>query len=302
MKPMLASDYVKEKVRFPIIAQPKIDGVRGWNPYGNMVGRSLKPHGNLHTAKMFSDPSFKGLDGELAAESEVHPRLCSLTSSATSTIGGEPFLLWHCFDYVTERTIAMPYEERYAALINVVNTLGGHLRIVPSYSCKDMVQLEAVDEQFLILGFEGTIIRDPKGLHKQGRSTVREGGLLRIKHFIEEEAIVIGLTEGNRNDNEAQINELGRQFRTSHQENKIPNGMLGSMQCRILKTTELFKAGDEITVSPGVMTKEEKIYYWENQNLLINQIIKFKHFAHGVKDKPRFPNFQSIRGKNDIGI
>lgn len=302
MRPMLASDYVKEKVRFPVIAQPKIDGVRAWNPYGNLVARSLKPHGNQHTKNMFSHDIFKGLDGELAAEAETHPRLCSLTTSATSTIGGQPFLLWHCFDYVTERTIALPYEERYAALIHVVNNIGGHLRIVPCYTCTDMQQLEELDASFLINGYEGTILRDPKGLHKQGRSTVREGGLLRIKHFIEEEAIVIGLTEGNRNDNEAQINELGRQFRTSHQDNKVPNGMLGSMQCRILKTTELFKAGDEITVSPGVMTEQEKIYYWGHREELLGKTIKYKHFPKGVKDKPRFPNFQSIRGKNDIGI
>lgn len=302
MRPMLASDWVKEKVRFPVIAQPKIDGVRGWNPNGKMLGRSLKPHANRHTTQMFSHDIFKGLDGELAAESETHPRLCSLTTSATSTIGGTPFLLWHCFDYINERTIKLPYEERYNALIHVVNNIGGHLRVIPSYTCDNMDQLEELDEMLLSYGYEGTIIRDPKGLHKQGRSTVREGGLLRIKHFIEEEALVIGLTEGNRNDNEAQINELGKQFRSSHQENKIPNGMLGSMQCRILKTTEFFTTGDEITVSPGVMTTEEKIWYWNHPEELINHVIKFKHFPKGVKDKPRFPNFTSLRGKNDIGI
>lgn len=301
MKPMLCSNYDESKLRFPLFAQPKIDGVRGWNPDGNMVGRSLKSFKNKHATQFFSRSEFAGLDGELAAADERDPMLCTKTSSALTTIEGTPFLLWHCFDYVTEHTIAMPYSERYKRLQDVVNNLGGHLRYVPSRYCYNLEELLMWDDTFLYDGYEGTIIRDPNGMHKQGRSTVREGGLLRIKRFTEEEATVVGITEGNRNDNVALINELGKTYRTSHQENKVPNGQVGNLQCTILKDSDLFKAGDLITVSPGNMTEAECKYYFENPRAIIGQVIKFKHFAKGVKDKPRFPTFQCIRAAEDIG-
>jgi DNA ligase-1 len=302
---MLASNYKPEKLRFPLGAQPKIDGVRGLNMDGTLRGRSKKCHANIYTTAIFSKPEYVGLDGELAAQEETHPKLCRLTSSAMSRIDGVPFVLWHVFDLITAQTLTLPYEQRYAWLKGYVQLMNeaqkcGRLRVVPMQICNNLQELEHRHQVWLDMGYEGTIIRDLNGMHKQGRSTVREMGLLRIKDFIEEEFIITGITEGNRNDNVAQVNENGKTFRTSHQENKVPNGQVGSIQGTILKDSDLFKSGQPITVSTGTLTEAECIYYFQNPHLLINQIGKFRHFPKGVKDKPRFPQFQSIRSKEDM--
>lgn len=303
MKAMLASDYEESKLRFPLIAQPKIDGVRALNMDGTLLGRSGKKHANRYVTRLFSSDVLKGFDGEMAAASEVHPSLCRLTSSAMSSIFGEPFTQWWLFDYVTPQTIGMDYYQRLDMLYQRVQMLRDslgtepcvqRLMLIPFVLCKDMETLLKWDTQWLDEGYEGTIIRDPSGKHKQGRSTVREGGLLRIKRFIEEEAVVTGLVEGLRNENEAQINELGLQFRTTHQENMVPNGQVGT----ILATN--VKDGKPITVSPGKMPVDERVRYWQNQHLLLGQTIKYKHFPKGVKDKPRFPTFQTIRMPSDM--
>ena len=52
MKAMLATDYEEAKLRFPVLAQPKIDGVRGVNFFGTLTGRSLKQHRNKYTTKV----------------------------------------------------------------------------------------------------------------------------------------------------------------------------------------------------------------------------------------------------------
>lgn len=311
-KAMLASNYNEEKLVFPLGAQPKIDGVRGLNMDGNLTGRSLKSFKNKYSTDFFSIPDFIGLDGEFGAHKETHPRLCSLTTSALSTIEGSPWLMWHVFDYVTEETKDLPYKERYSLLnehvikMRALQTFGrvsspwNHIEVVPMFICDNMDKLSELDSLWLSLGYEGTIIRNLNAPHKAGRSTVREGGLLRIKRFVEEEAIVIKINEGEQNNNEAQINELGRQFRSSHQENKTANGQVGSLECIILKDSELFKAGQQITVSKGTMTEEEAIDYFRNPHKILNQTIKFKHFPKGVKDKPRFPIFQSIRVLEDM--
>jgi DNA ligase-1 len=62
----------------------------------------------------------------------------------------------------------------------------------------------------------------------------------------------------------------------------------------------LFTKGQIITVNAGCMTHAERIVYWENPDKILGAVIKFKFFPKGIKDKPRFPNFQAIRGKADI--
>jgi DNA ligase-1 len=305
MKPMLASDADETKLRFPVGVQPKIDGVRAHCPNGKLLARSCKPHRNKYTTAFYSTPEHTGLDGEMAANLETHPALCRLTSSALSTIQGEPFTLWWCFDLLNEATIGRNYAERHRYLEMYVDNaqaqnLCGHVRVVPMTIVNNIWELLACEDKWLEEGYEGIIIRDLDGTHKQGRSTVREMGLLRIKRFIEEEALVLGVTEGEHNNNIAQVNEVGRQFRSSHQENKTPNGMVGTLQCSILNDSALFKKGDPINVARGQMDDDEAKMFFENKELIVGEIIKFKHFPKGVKDKPRFGNYVCIRSKEDM--
>lgn len=302
MKPMLASNWDEDKVQFPVIAQPKIDGVRGLNINGKFGGRSLKPFKNLHSQKVFSHPLFSNFDGELACGQSYSPTLCRDTTSALNTIEGTPYIDWWVFDILDRPDLA--YEDRHKLLLQRVHNLrmdpktfsqvGARIHVVPSLTVYDMDKLLEYEQQCLQAGYEGLILRSPSGLHKQGRSTVKEGGLLRIKRFEDAEALVTGITEGNRNDNEAQTNELGRTFRTSHQENKVPNGMVGNLICKDLTT------GDSIVVSAGKLSHDERVYYFQNQNEMIGKIIKYQHFVHGKKDKPRFPTFQSFRMVEDL--
>lgn len=314
MNPMLASDWEQGKVRFPVMGQPKIDGVRGKNSHGGLTGRSLKLFKNRYTTDFYSHDFFKGFDGELAAERETHPDLCRLTTSAVGTIEGTPFTLWWLFDYIHSGNMADPYVERYAQLIERVKQLqapltympwAGHLRIVPFKLITCMEELLAFDDENLDAGYEGTIIRDPLGKHKQGRSTVREGGLLRIKRFIESEAEVLEILEGETNQNEAQVNELGHQFRSSHQDNMVPNGLVGAMRCRAFvdvldRDRVVISKGQVFTVSAGNMPHDLRGYYFRNPQMLLGKAIKFKFFPKGIKDKPRFPTFVTIRDPADM--
>jgi DNA ligase 1 len=310
IKPMRAENWDPTKIKFPVWAEPKLDGVRGYNPHGTLLARTLKQHRNRYTTDFYSKPEYIGFDGELAAERETHPALCRITSSAVSTLEGTPYTLWHIFDYVTEETRRYPYCERYAIArdrIKLLQSQGmcGHLRIVPYKVANNLEELMAIHQEYVDAGYEGTCFYGPDVTHKEGKSSPRHNGVLRIKDFIEEEAIVLSITEGETNLNEAQTNELGRTFRSSHQENKIPNGMVGNLQCRLLKDVvycneTILTEGQLITVAPGTMTDVEKRAYYVNPKLIVGQIIKFKFFPKGIKDKPRFPQFQAIRSKEDM--
>jgi len=303
VKPHLASDWDPAKQKFPVVMLPKIDGVRGLNPSGQFLARSLKKHGNLYTSRFYSEPCLVGMDGELAAERWNHPDLCRLTTSAVSTHEGAPFTLWWIFDLVNEKTAEWTYLQRLEEAKATIERLQAdplqpecvrHLRIVPWVVVHNMEALEAQDAEWLEQGFEGSILRDPGGKHKNGRCTVREGAYLRIKRFIEEEAYVLGIIEGQQNCNEAQENELGRQFRSTHQENMVPNGMIGALQVRAIKD------GAEFVVGAGEMPHADRKKFFDNPELILGKIIKYKHFPKGVKDKPRFPTFKTFRDKADM--
>jgi len=64
-KPMLACDWFEEKIKFPCIIQPKVDGVHSVNRHGKLLGRSLKPHDNLFITQQYSKPEFHGFCGEM---------------------------------------------------------------------------------------------------------------------------------------------------------------------------------------------------------------------------------------------
>lgn len=313
IKAMRAANYNPAKIKFPVMAEPKIDGFRGLNMTGILTARTLKQFKNRHTTSVFSKPEYVGFDGELAAHQERHPDLCRITNSAVNSIEGQPFVLWHVFDYVTEETRRWPYHKRYdfmAARVREMqaNGLCGYLRVVPYTVCNNMDELMAAHAMHMEKGYEGTCFYGPDVTHKEGKSSPTHNGVLRIKDFVDTEAEVLAIVEGEENLNEAQINELGRTYRTSHQANKVPNGMVGCLVCRQIE--DVFDPLDDkkllipkdtiINVSPGKMTHEERLHYYAHPEKLIGQAVKHKFFPKGIKDKPRFSNFQMIRPPEDM--
>lgn len=296
MKPALASNYDPSNIQLPTFAQPKIDGVRGLNLDGNLVGRSLKAFKNKALTAKFSQLKYQGLDGELAFGEETSGSLCRDTTSAVNTITGPADgFVWHVFDYVTEETIKLPYHERYRLLVKKVEELDEDcIKLVPYFNLKSSAEVEEYDEENLAEGYEGTILRNPDSLYKEGRPGKKEQQLMRIKRFSDSEALVLAVVEGRTNLNEAVINELGRSERSSHAENQVPNGLVGSLTCKDLES------GMTITVSPGEMDHIERKFYFDNPQEIVGKTITYKSFKKGVKTLPRFPTFKNIRSAEDM--
>jgi DNA ligase-1 len=306
IKPHLACDYDPAKLQFPIAGMPKIDGVRALNLFGKLTGRSMKAHKNKHVTALFSKPEFVGFDGELAVAEETHPDLCRLTSSAVGRISGEPAVTWWIFDLLDDITSMLAYGERYRLAKEKVEALGlPYVKIVPMRVLTSLEDLEDFEAECLEAGFEGVILRDLAGMHKSGRATVKVGAYMRIKRFIEEEALVLSIEEAMENTNEAKVNELGRTERSSHQDNMVPKGMIGNLICSMMKDVYdgdklLFSQDQVVTVGPGAMPHVDRVALFQDQSKIVGQVIKFKFFPKGVKDKPRFPTFVTIRSAEDM--
>ena len=302
-KPMLSQDAIEDKIDFTngVIVQVKVDGCRLLHITGKATGRSLKQYKSKYTSNLFSDEKYAWLDGEAYAGTDMYAQdLCRKTTSALNRIEGEPFVSWMVFDYIAPDMLDMTYTERLAELertVGKMKRLGRYderISVVPWELVYDMESILRFEKKQLALGAEGIILRDPNGMYKNGRSTVKEGGLLRIKRFTSEEAICIGIKEGNTNNNVAKVNELGKTERSSHKENMAPNGEVGTIIAKSLEKGLTFDC------SPGNMTQAECKWYFEHQDKLVGKVFTFKHFLKGFKNTYRFPTFVSIRLEEDM--
>ena len=321
LKPHLAYDLEEGKVVYPVIAMPKIDGVRGLNFDGNIKGRSLKEFKNPFIAERFSHTTLLGVDGELALGKWTDPRLCSNTTGFVNrkkakdgkpTESGE--LVWWAFDYLSPKTVDMPYADRLKALLTShaegswQDAYG--VKIVPWCWVYSLTELLTFEEECLDQGFEGVIVRDPFGMHKSGRATVKSGAYLRIKRFIDFEGIIENVLEAKENQNDIKVNELGQTERSTHQENMVPKGMVGTVQLRALGDVVvggkvLIAKGQLIDVGAGNMPHSERTRAWEafvnkSEDCILGKIGKAKFFPKGQKDLPRFPTFVGLRSEEDM--
>lgn len=315
-KPQLAEDANLDIIQFPCWVQPKIDGVRAMNLKGTLTGRSLDPFKGLGITEFFSRPEFEGFDGEMiVGDDPASPdRLCSVTTGAMGRFKGVSEmedLHWWLFDYVTPYSVKFSYENRYDMLASrLLKLKHDRLHLVPYSVCDNRDQLDAKILWNLEQGYEGTITRNPHAVFKPGRATQKGQELWRVKPWADAEILVTGITEGNKNENEAKRNTLGRTERSSSAAGMVPNGMIGSIQGTLLEDfhdpnnggKKLFSKGLPCTIAPGAMTDAEAKHLFEHPDEIVNHIVKFQHMTHGVKDQPRFGGYLSHRLKEDMGM
>lgn len=296
-KSMQPNDVNLSKLRYSCLVSPKIDGVKLVRFNSVLTGRSFKQFRNRHLNQLFDKHEYEGFEGEVIVGTNPYADdLCRNTTSAVNSFEGEPVYTWMLFDYVTDETINLTYEQRRELLISklpmsyegVVNFEIVECSIV--YNEQELLEYEA--EQ-LELGAEGIIIRDTNSKYKQGRSSENSQECLRLKRFSDSEAIIIGFAEEMYNGNEATIDELGRTSRSSHQDNLVGKNTLGSLIVKDIRT------GVEFSIGSG-FDDDTRLTVWDKRDSYLGAVVKYKFFNKGIKNLPRFPTFLSWRSQVDM--
>lgn len=295
MKPMLAKDATERDICFPVIASPKLDGVRGLVIDGVLRSRKLKRFPNEHVQASFSKRMLDGLDGELIMGKPHAERVFSTTQSATSNVLGEPevcFYVFDCFDVQP----GLPYEQRLAVVerrVKRAQDTGIRIEMLDFKRCASLKDVLAYEERQLDLGYEGLILRSPTGPYKQGRSTVREGWMLKLKRFMDGEAEIIGMDEEMLNGNDLKRDALGHAKRSSAQAGLSGKGRMGALRVRDRKSKVEFSIGTGFSAA-------DRELFWKERRKVLGMVVKYKSFAIGVKDKPRFPVYLGMRPNHDL--
>jgi DNA ligase-1 len=290
--PMLATALPSiDKVKYPVLCTPKLDGIRCLIINGNAVSRKFKPIPNNYIRKKLKGLP-DNLDGELITYTNGVRDNFNIVSSKVMSEDGEPEFSYEVFDYV-DGNLTTTYKNRMQDLYILALPAWINVNKLIPITINNEQELLQYEEKCLNEGYEGIMLRIPEGPYKCGRSTPKEAYLLKLKRFEDSEAIIVGFEERMHNANEATKDAFGKTERSSHKDNLVPMNTLGALQVRDIKTNKEFKIG---TGFDDTMRK----LIWDNQEKYLNQIVTYKHQPSGSDELPRFPVFKGFRNKIDM--
>ena len=255
---MLAAKATLEDVKFPCLVSAKIDGIRCIiTPEGPMT-RNGKPIPNDYVRNILAKLPI-GLDGELVVGRPCAKDVFRVTSSAIRSKKGMPDFKFCVFDKIMEA----PYRTREQVVrenCHVANSY--HVSVIHQSYGDNIEKLRELEQCYLEAGYEGICTRSLDGKYKNGRSTLKEQGLLKIKYFVDDFTVITGVEKAVSETKQDQV---------------------GKFQC-------LFN-GIEFEIGMFEASEKQKIEMWENREKLLGKVIKFKYFPVGAYEAPRHAVF-----------
>lgn len=294
-KPMLAASIEDmSKLKYPLLASFKYDGIRAMAQDGKIVSRKLKLIPNKAVQEFYKDLP-EGIDGELLSGKPTDKNAMQATSTVVmSRSKPAADVVFYVFDIFDSK---LGFSDRLKKAVDVMAKSGiEQYYVVHQQLIRNETELLAYEQIALDQGYEGLICRSIDGPYKQGRATEKQGWLLKLKRFIDAEAEILSIYEEMENTNVATKDALGHTERSSHKAGLVGKNTLGGFEVRGIN-------GDFKDVEfkvPGNTTDELQKKYWKARSSLPGKIIKYKYFPIGVKDKPRLPIFLGFRDKRDM--
>lgn len=270
---------------FPVMATPKIDGIRAIMVQGKLSSRTLKPIPNVAVRTALESVLPDGSDGELMYGTTFQ----DCTSAVMTKDGPRSAFTYYAFDLVPDVKLdrLAPYTDRIERLsllmkqpdrlkqLRSISDIVEVIVLVPTL-VSSAAALSILEKSVLAKGFEGLIVRAPGGKYKFGRSTAKEGLMLKVKHFEDAEGTVQGSEE----------------LVHATSPNRAPSNLLGTL-------VVVRPDGVQFRIGSGFSAAQRR-ELWKKRASLVGKIVKYKFFPIGIKEAPRFPTFQGFRDKADM--
>lgn len=296
MKPMLLcrNNPDPKYFSYPIYVAPKLDGIRCLIVDGKAVTRTLKRIPNKHINEVLSyTPT--GLDGELIVGPPTSSTVYRDTNSAVMSKEGEPDFTYWVFDVWDDPYV---FSHRQHALHSWYNTFKPqypHIKLVEHKIAETIEDFFQMENDYLEEGYEGVIIRDPRGMYKFGRTTMRESNAYKYKRFKDSEAYILDILPEMHNTNEEKRDATGKMQRSVSKKGLVAKQSMGALSVYDKENKWTFEIGSGFT-------KEDRDWFWKNKDELLSErtFVKYKYFPIGIKDKPRFPIYLGLRSKEDM--
>lgn len=286
MKGVALEEDQFDRLVFPLYASPKIDGFRcvlGERPLTSRLSRFPNEFFDRNLTKVL--PRNTILDGEVVVGKRRGKGVLGRTSSGLTSRSGEPdFTLW-VFDTFQR---GYGFSERHQLARQIIRDLDHpRIRLLKHTLILDLPMLQHYIDARLERGYEGVMVRSVDGPYKEGKSTLREQHLLKIKPFDTEEGRIKGWFEEQENTNEAKREATGKLKRSSAKSGKKPKSTLGGFILKDIKSSVDVRVG-------GGFTKRQREGLWkliQSGYDFTGTLVRYKKQRVGEKEKPRHPGF-----------
>lgn len=269
IKPMLAHVYedYKDKLKFPVIVQPKLDGMRCiaviTEGKCKLYSRTQKPINTVPHIVAELESLYEGesitLDGELYVHSseDNFNELMSILKRDELHPDHEKIQYW-IYDVPSS---AEPFSEREILIRSKKYTVP-----VWCHVAEDENDVDDILNDFIVNGFEGAMIRNPNGKYENKRSK----NLLKYKKFQDAEFKVVGVEEGK-------------------------GKLLGKAGAFVCETKEGKRFNVKMEGSLESLTD-----YLVNFNEYEGKYLTIRFFSYTVDGVPRFPVGVGFRDERDL--
>jgi DNA ligase 1 len=224
----------------------KLDGVRAYWDGKNLYSRNGIQFVHCPEEWKRNLPSDVHLDGELFMGRGMFSQTLSAVKSSKGDWKRVKYMVFAVPNVDTEFETSDPY---LAVIADVMSDVAIHVR---QYKCRDAEHLVQFLREVEAAGGEGVMLRKPKSVYDHKRS----GSLLKVKSFLDDEALVIAHVKG---------------------EGKNSN-VVGHLECQ-------FPTGVQFGVGFG-LSDEDRVNPPE-----VGSVITVKYFELTDSGKPRFPVF-----------
>lgn len=282
---MLAKKFADEahKIKYPCVAQPKLDGVRCLATKDGFFSRGRKPieacaHIREQLKPFFEQYPDARLDGELYShvlKADFEKIIMAVRKSAhratDEDIAQQQQIEYHVYDVPR---LGSSYNEedqfviRYTALQCALQELDmpSVKLLETTFKIQDEEELMEIHLGFIKQGYEGTMVRNTAMPYEGKRSS----NLLKLKEFDEDEFPIVGIKEGK-------------------------GALVGHAGAFILQT----KSGSEFRAKLEGSFERIK-WIWENQHEVLGKVATVRYQGITNKEKvPRFPVAKDVRGLAD---
>ena len=257
------TDEHLDKLRYPILVTPKMNGIRVVKYRGALYTRQgLKVENRFLQARYASIPD--GFEGELIAGFTF-----SETSGIVRSVEAVPVeYSLVLFDNLS--AFDKPYASRMEDINEYVYSFFHCVNVsfCISTECFRAEQVRELYENALKQPYpsgEGLILRDPHAFYKEGRSTITEQALLKMKRSTTAIAEVMSKTALVQNGKE--------------------QSAVGSFSCSSKDFARPFKLGSGFT-------HEERVHLWRACG--VGDRIEFEYFEKSNLGAPLHPRFKSV--------
>jgi DNA ligase-1 len=273
---------------YPLLASPKIDGVRCMVQNGILVSRHGKPFRNQGPQRKFFSRPLEGCDGELTlgrpfGDDVLHRTNGCLNSGQSEAY--ERFMFegeFHLFDL---HVPVVEFDIRYARLHTQMDKLAGRdgdLHVVPQSKIRSVDHLLQYEVKQLARGYEGVMLRAcmTGRPYMEKRSTLKEFELVKLKRFEYGKARILAVHPLEHNTNTARTS-TGR--RSSSKSGMVKDELLmGSVSLEDVTG----KFGFSVTLDS---TELRSWPGWQTPKQWLNKLVVYKYFPSGVVNTTRHP-------------